>query len=86
MLSSNTITRFLDHQYLEETAIVLIFLLRDSNQGKIACKTTNAGWVWPCMPSRAQAGMHRLIKGEFDWSGDGLATLEVIQNEKLIEF
>ena len=30
--------------------------------------------------------MLRLVRGEFDWSEDGMAKLEVIQNEKLIEF
>ena len=39
------------------------------------------GQVCPVTPD-----MLRLVRGEFDWSEDGMAKLEVIQNEKLIEF
>lgn len=30
--------------------------------------------------------MLKLVRGEFGWSEDGMAKMDVIQNEKLIEF
>ena len=69
---TDEIAGFFDHQYLWKEAInTLDFLNRDSNQGKITLSR-------PDMPG--------LTKGEFGWSGVGLATLEVIQNGRLNEF
>ena len=84
MLLLKKITILFDHQYLlKETSHVLDFSHRDSIQEKMICKAT-AGWVWPCVPSHLQT--LRLTRGELDWSGCGMGPLEVIQNEKLIEF
>ena len=48
MLLSKKITGFFDQQYLwKQTANVLGFLHRDSNQEKIAFKISIAGWVGP---------------------------------------
>ena len=38
------------------------------------------------MHAQSHPDMPRLTRGEFGWSGVSLATLEVIQNERLIEF
>ena len=54
------------------------FLHRDSNQWKITCKTTA---VVPCHTQTLD------LPGEnLDGLGVGMAKLEVIQNESLIEF
>ena len=31
-------------------------------------------------------GMYRLTKGECSWSSGGMTTLEIVENERLIEF
>ena len=48
-------------------------MLRDSNQGKIAVKTTTAGWVWLDVPSHALTCLELT---------SGMATVEVIKNER----
>ena len=46
VLSFNKIVGFFAHQYFwKETTSALDFFLRDSNQGKIAYKSTTTGWV-----------------------------------------
>ena len=46
VLSFNKIVGFFAHQYFwKETTNALDFLLRHSNQGKVAYKTTTTGWV-----------------------------------------
>ena len=49
----------------------------------MACKTATACWVQPGAPSNT-TDMPRLTRGEFGWSVGGMATVEVIQNERLI--
>ena len=46
----------------------------------MACKTNIARCVWPVMFSDAQTCL------SLPWSVDGIATIEVIQNERLLEF
>ena len=60
------------------------FMNGDKNQGKSGCKITSAGWMWPGITSHARHA--QTCQGEFGWSEDGMANMEVIQNEKLIEF
>ena len=71
MVSSKKDTNFFDHQYLwKETTSALVFLNRDSNQGKIACKTITAGRVRPGMLIHLQTYLG-LTRGEFNLSRDG---------------
>ena len=59
VLLSNLIAGFFDYQCLwKETILVLELLHEDSNQGKVACKTNTADWVWPCMYSHAHVCLH----------------------------
>ena len=53
---------------------VLGLVYKDSQQGKIASKTSIVGWMWLCMPSHATACLN-LSKGDFSWAGGGMATL-----------
>ena len=75
MLLSYKITGFFDHQYLSrETLSILDFLYRDSNQGKIAYKTTllvECGQPCPVTPD-----MPKLTRGEFVWTGGSMATFK----------
>ena len=58
---------------------------KSSNQGNIiVCKAYTAGWVWPGVPSHAQTRLE--LQGENLVAGGGLATLEVIQRQGLVEF
>ena len=71
--------------FYNTTFNTLYFWHRDSNQGKIAYKATTAGWVWFGMPSHT----HTCLDSpdvNLVGLGDRMATLEVIQNKRLIEF
>lgn len=62
----------------------LDILYRDNLQEEIACKTTAAVSVSRCAYSCPD--MSKLPRGVFNWSGGGMAILEVDQNERSIEF
>ena len=87
VLMSIKITGLFDHQYVWRSPkgkqSVLDFLVRDSNQGKVACKTATSAWVWLHKLSQPQKSLDLPWIG-FGTSGDGMAT-EVIQNERLTE-
>ena len=82
------ITGFFDHQYIRRSTKVeqsaLDFLVRDSNQRKVECKTATAGWMWLGNFNQTQISLDLPWVG-FGAYGDGMATLELIQNEILNE-
>ena len=77
MFLSNHIAEFFSHQFLWKETI-------NSHQGKIASEATTVGWMGPGVLSHAQ--MYLDLLGEFGWSKGGVATSNVIQNERFIEF
>ena len=54
-------------------ARTLFFLLKDSYQGKIVCKSITIVWLWSDMPSHVQTCMN-VLRGEFGWSRGGKVT------------
>ena len=47
---------------------------------------TTAGWLGAARRAQPDRDMGRLTRGEFCWPVGGMATIEVIQHERLIEF
>ena len=88
VLMSIKVAGFFNHQYVWRSSkgkqSVLDFLVKDRNQAKVACKTTTSAWVWLRKLSQRQKSLDLPWVG-FGRSGDGMATLEVIQNERLTE-
>ena len=67
-----------NNQYLK-------FFHRDSNKVKIACKTNTACWMWWSISNHAQTYLD-LSGLNLIGLGSDLATLEVSQSDRLIEF
>ena len=82
MLSSNQIAGFFDHDYLwKECMDIFYFLQGNVHQGKITFETTT--FIWGMSRHCEQRpNLLRLAKDPLDRLG-GIASLNIIQNEKL---
>ena len=68
--SSNKIAGIFDHQYFWNASINISNFLRS----------------WSVRRAHPCPDLPKLVRGDFDWFVVGIATLKIVQNERLINF